>query len=214
VKGGRFITHMKKLRGVEQPLANFFASGVLALKEKLGPVLWQLPPMMKFNPEVIENFLLQLPHDTQDAAELASHHDERLEGRSYVFCDRKRRIYHAIEARNESFRNPDFFKLLKKHKVASVISHSSDAWAYFEEHTSDIVYVRLHGEGQLYAGGYGKKSLDSWAEKIRLWNKDKRTQGIYVYFDNDAKIKAPFDALSLVERVRDLLPTEAQKRAA
>src|SRR5205085_1062727 len=84
VKGGRFITHMKKLRGIEAPLANFFASGVLALKEKLGPILWQFPEQMRFDPERFEAFFDLLPRDTLEASRLAKKHDRRVEGRAYT----------------------------------------------------------------------------------------------------------------------------------
>src|SRR5437763_1828647 len=84
VKGGRFITHMKKLKDVEKPLANFFASGVLALREKLGPILWQFPPQFGFDAERFERFFEMLPRDMTAAAKLAKRHDERMKGRALV----------------------------------------------------------------------------------------------------------------------------------
>src|SRR4051794_16292034 len=81
VKGGRFITHMKRLRNIDAPLANFFASGPLLLKEKLGPILWQLPPMLKFDRDLLDSFFRMLPRDTKQAAALARRHDQRLDGR-------------------------------------------------------------------------------------------------------------------------------------
>src|SRR5215213_7942378 len=79
VKGGRFITHMKKLKDIEKPLANFFASGLLKLKEKLGPILWQFPPGFAFNEQRFSDFFELLPRTTKDAAKLAKKHDARLE---------------------------------------------------------------------------------------------------------------------------------------
>src|SRR5688572_4977386 len=116
VKGGRFITHMKKLVGVETALANFFASGVLLLGEKLGPILWQLPPMLGFDPDRIANFFDLLPRDTQAAAKLARLHDERLKGRSHVEADADRPIRYAMEVRHPSFKTPEFVALLRKHR--------------------------------------------------------------------------------------------------
>jgi uncharacterized protein YecE (DUF72 family) len=82
VKGGRFITHMKKLREVETPLANFFASGVLALREKLGPILWQLPPNLGYNNDRLEGFFNLLPRNTREASKLAKKHDDNLKKRA------------------------------------------------------------------------------------------------------------------------------------
>src|SRR3954466_13617496 len=83
VKAGRFITHMKKLRGVESALANFFASGLLALREKLGPILWQLPPSLGFDADRLRDFFDLLPRDTQAAARLARRHDDKLKARAF-----------------------------------------------------------------------------------------------------------------------------------
>src|SRR4051812_1380718 len=121
VKGGRFITHMKKLVNVDTALANFFASGVLALREKLGPILWQLPPMLSFSAERLANFFDLLPRDTRAAAKLAKKHDERLKGRSFTKADEERPIRYALEVRHPSFRTPQFVDLLRKHRVALVL---------------------------------------------------------------------------------------------
>jgi uncharacterized protein YecE (DUF72 family) len=199
VKATRFITHIRRLREIGGPLANFFASGLLALKEKLGPILWQFPPSMKFDPERFERFLKMLPRDTEEASVLAEQHDSWMtRERTYVESDRKRKLRHAIEVRHESFRDPAFFKMLKHHRCALVISHSTDAWPYFEELTADFIYARLHGEGELYSGGYGERALNQWARKIRAW---RETRSIYFYFDNDTKVRAPFDAIELAGKL-------------
>jgi len=83
VKGSRYITHMRRLRDVEAPLANFFAQGLLRFGAKLGPILWQFPPNFKFEPEVLEAFFELLPRTQMQAAELARKHDDRLQGRSW-----------------------------------------------------------------------------------------------------------------------------------
>jgi uncharacterized protein YecE (DUF72 family) len=217
VKGGRFITHMKKLVGVETPLANFFASGVLALGPKLGPVLWQLPPMLRFDPDRLAAFFDLLPRTTTEAAILAAGHDQRLEGRSWTQTDAERPLRHAVEVRHPSYCDERFVELLRAHDVALVVADTAGLWPDLEDVTSDFVYVRLHGAEELYVSGYTDAALDSWAAKIRCWHAGESPTGdrtvapalphrpegrdVFVYFDNDAKVHAPFDALSLAERL-------------
>ncbi len=199
VKGGRFITHMKQLRDVGQPLANFFASGLLALGPKLGPVLWQLPPRMRFDADRVGSFLDLLPRTTGAAAELAARHDERLDDRALTVTDADRPLRHAVEARHDSFRDPRFTALLRAHGVALVLADSAGTWPVFDEVTADVVYVRLHGADELYAGGYTAEALDAWATRVRAWRADGHD--VHVYFDNDAKVHAPYDAIALAERL-------------
>jgi uncharacterized protein YecE (DUF72 family) len=199
VKGARFITHLKQLRDVRIPLANFFASGVLALGPKLGPVLWQLPPRLRFDRERVEEFLGMLPRSTGAAAVLAGEHDERLDGRSWTETDADRPLRHALEVRHASFRDAAFTALLRAHDVALVASDSPGTWPYFEEVTAGFVYVRLHGDTELYTSGYAPETLDAWAARARTWLADGRD--VHVYFDNDAKVHAPFDAMALASRL-------------
>jgi uncharacterized protein YecE (DUF72 family) len=217
MKGGRFITHMKKLRDAQVPLANFFASGVLALKEKLGPILWQFPPNFGFDAERFETFFEQLPTDTEAAAELARRHDRKLKGPVLTETDRKRRIRYAVEVRHASFLTPAFFTLLRKHRIAFCFADSAGKWPYCEDVTSDFVYLRLHGAEELYASGYADSALDWWAARIRAWSggseppdarkilgqppRHSSGRDVYVYFDNDIKVKAPFDAMRLAEKL-------------
>ena len=217
VKGGRFITHMLKLKNVERPLANFFASGVLCLKEKLGPVLWQFPPQFGFNPERFEAFFKLLPRDTEAAAELAKGHDARLNGRSWTKADAKRRIRYAVEIRHPSFETPEFIDLLRRHDVAFCFADTAGRWPYAEDLTSDFVYARLHGDEELYVSGYDDAALDWWAERFRAWRegseppegrrlstkpaKKAKCRDVFVYFDNDVKVRAPFDAMGLAARL-------------
>jgi uncharacterized protein YecE (DUF72 family) len=199
VKAGRFITHMKKLKGVESAMANFFASGLLALGEKLGPILWQLPPILKFEPDRLEEFFEQLPRDTAAAAKLAKKHDAWLKGRVLVESDKRRPIRHAMEVRHESFKDPRFVELLGKHDVALVVADTAGKWPFMEDVTSDFVYVRLHGDEELYVSGYTESALDTWAARCRSWMKAGRD--VYVYFDNDVKVRAPFDAMALARKL-------------
>lgn len=154
VKAPRFITHIKRLRDIHKPLANFFASGVLELKEKLGPILWQFAPNFKFDAELFEAFLEQLPRDTEQAAALARQHDAHVNGHASLKASRKQPLRHAVEIRNESFIDPVFVRLLKRHNTALVIADTAGKWPYREDLTSDFVYLRLHGAEELYASGY------------------------------------------------------------
>jgi uncharacterized protein YecE (DUF72 family) len=188
------------LRGVGTPLANFFASGVLALGHKLGPILWQLPPRLKFDAERLTEFFGLLPRNTRSAAKLATQHDEKLTGDAYTKPGANRPIRHALEVRHPSFATEECVQLLKKHDIALVVADTAGKWPYLEEMTSDFMYVRLHGDEELYASGYSDEALECWAEKIRRWH-DEAHKDVYVYFDNDVKVKAPGDARSLAKKL-------------
>jgi uncharacterized protein YecE (DUF72 family) len=201
VKGTRFITHMKKLSDVEVPLANFLASGVLALEPKLGPLLWQLPPSLGFNADRMRAFFELLPRTTAQAAEVARHHDERItEDREHLTYDVDRPLRHALEVRHNSFATPTAVELTREHDIALVVADTAGKWPKFDEVTSNFMYVRLHGADELYVSGYTDTALDRWADKVIGW----LGQGLdtYVYFDNDAKVRAPYDAMGLIERLR------------
>lgn len=214
VKGSRFITHNKKLADVETPLANFLASGVLRLREKLGPILWQLPETFRFDAERVGRFLELLPHDTEAAARLARRHDERVEGRAWTEAAGRHRVRHALEVRHESFFCPEFVRIARRTGTALVFSHAAD-WPYAEELTAGFVYLRLHGGTVTYASRYD--DLDRWAERIREWRdgdepEDARritdwvppgrtARDVYVYFNNDCFARAPNDARRLARRL-------------
>lgn len=204
VKGGRFITHMKKLADVETPLANFFASGPLALGAKLGPVLWQLPPTLGLDAERLRHFFGQLPRTTTEAAALAARHDERVEGRAWLEPGVERPVRHALEVRHPSYLAPAFLELLREHEIAVVVADTAGKWPLLKHVTTDIAYVRLHGDTELYASGYSDQSLDEWADLLRGWA--EQGTDVHVYFDNDMKVRAPFDAMALAERLDDLGP--------
>ena len=227
VKGGRFITHMKKLRNVETPLANFFASGVLALREKLGPILWQLPPSLGFHAERLRTFFKLLPRDSAAAARLAKKHDGKIKTRAFAKIDKSRRLRYAMEVRHSSFMVPQFFELLREQNVAFVIADTAGKFPYAEDLTADLVYIRLHGAEQLYVSGYNDRALNWWAKRIELWRRGEQpsdakliterklepssprlrrevyqSRDVFVYFDNDAKVHAPFDAIRLAQRLK------------
>lgn len=200
VKGPRFITHMKRLREVETPLANFLASGVFNLRDKLGPLLWQFPPNFHFHPERFEAFLELLPHDLRAAARLARRHDSRLDGRAQLQIDANRPLRHAVEIRHDSFLDPAFSRLLRRYNVGFVVAETARRWPMSLEVTADFVYMRLHGDKELYRSGYSDKSLERWAGRIRAWQ--RKRLDVYCFFDNtDVKLRAPFDAQSLMKKL-------------
>ncbi|KAA9090012.1 DUF72 domain-containing protein [Microbacterium radiodurans] len=206
VKGSRYVTHMLRLRGVETALANFFASGVLALGDQLGPVLWQLPEREAFDRDVLEEFLAVLPRTMSAALALAERHDERLDGRAWLQIDEDRPIRHALEPRSETFGTPDAVAVLRRTGTALVVADTAGRWPRFDEVTADHVYVRLHGATDLYASGYTEAELATWAKRIRGWADgsdapDGRPRDVWVYFDNDARGHAPHDAVALAARV-------------
>jgi uncharacterized protein YecE (DUF72 family) len=200
VKGGRFITHMKKLAGVEVALANFFGSGVLALGHKLGPVLWQLPPTLGFDATRLAAFFALLPRSTDEAAWLARRHDARLKDRAFVTAVWDGPVRHALEIRHASYLTPAFPALLREHAIALVVADTAGKWPLIREVTTDFGYVRLHGDAELYTSGYTDAALSTWAATIRGWT--EAGHDVFCYFDNDVKVRAPFDAMSLADKLR------------
>lgn len=216
VKGPRFITHMKRLKDVRIPLANFFASGVFNLRNKLGPILWQFPPQMRFDRNRFTDFLDMLPADTRAALRLARGRDARLKGRARLAIDSVRPLRHAIEIRHESFLDSEFVALLHTHNVALVVAETARRFPMPQDITADFVYVRLHGDKQLYQSGYSDRALERWAERLRTWHsggdvdgdkivgarKHAKARDVYCYFDNtDVKLRAPVDAQTLMNKL-------------
>ena len=216
VKAPRFITHMKKLADVRTPVANFLASGVLALGPKLGPVLWQLPPTLGYDPDRLAAFFDLLPRSTAAAAALSEEHDERLDGRAWTTTDADRPLRHVLEVRHATFETPSFVDLMRAHDIGIVVSDADGRWPVIEDVTSDLVYLRLHGDKELYASGYDDESLDRWAARVQVWADGgepadaKRLAGpvdpvtgrdVFVYFDNDVKVRAPYDSMALAARL-------------
>ena len=136
VKISRFITHIKRLKNTEEPIANFMARARL-LKEKLGPLLYQLPKNMKRDDQTFENFIQILPVDS---------------------C-------HVFEFRHDSWFNDKVFSLLRKYRVGFCI-YDMPGFSTPIMATSDIAYIRFHGSQQLYGGCYPEKELEGWAERI------------------------------------------------
>jgi uncharacterized protein YecE (DUF72 family) len=194
VKGGRYVTHMLRMRAVGPALANFFASGILLLGEKLGPVLWQLPERVVFDARELDEFCAQLPRTQHEAVILASRHTDKVaEFEAPPPADR--RIRHALEPRHPSFDSEECATILHRHNVALVVADSAEKWPMLTRVTADFVYVRLHGSPELYASGYGPERLAEWAGRVREWTEGVRDA--FVYFDNDARGFAPYDAQTM-----------------
>jgi uncharacterized protein YecE (DUF72 family) len=217
VKGPQFITHMRRLKDVNVALANFFASGILRLGRTFGPILWQLPANFKYDRARLESFFKLLPRDTEAAGKLARRHDNRLKTRAWTKPLEKSPIRHAMEIRHASFATPEFVELLRRHDVALVCADSLE-WPRLMDVTSDFVYCRLHGSEELYASGYDEASLEEWADRAVSWARGEdpanadfagkprkgksRKLDVFIYFDNDKKVKAPADAQRLMELVK------------
>jgi uncharacterized protein YecE (DUF72 family) len=218
VKGSRFITHTKRLADATVPLANFFASGVLRLDDKLGPFLWQLPASFRWDAARVDRFLATLPRDFEAAARLARRHDRRLRAPAWLGFDTNRRLEHALEVRHESCLCAEMVRVLRRHRVALVFSHTGGRWPYAEELTAGFVYLRLHGPGRLYASDYDASARERWVRRIEAWRDggqpdDARTvtgrppprrqaRDVWVFFDNTDKLHAPRDAEALIARLR------------
>ena len=219
VKGPRYLTHMLRLREPDHALANFFASGLLQLGPKLGPILWQLPPGMKYDEALLEEFFSKLPADTDAALALGRRRERsRMTGRSSLSAPSHHRLHHTLEVRHESFATARFVRQLRRHGIALVIADTARRFPYAEDITAGFVYLRLHGDVELYASGYTGPALDRWASRIRCWAagtepddarkisdlapKPRKSRDVYCYFDNDAKVHAPFDALELKRKLQ------------
>lgn len=217
VKGPRYVTHLRRLRDVELPLANFFASGVLRLAEKLGPVLWQLPPNFTYDEQRLEAFFELLPRTTTDALKLAKRREARMKGRDWLEADADRPLRYAMEIRHESFRTQHFIDQLRRHRIALCVADTAGKWPYMEDITADFIYCRLHGDEQIYVSGYTDDALDTWAGRIEHWRSGgesdsaarvsdkpaprRKSRDVYVYFDNDVKVRSPYDAIGLARRL-------------
>jgi uncharacterized protein YecE (DUF72 family) len=215
VKGPRFLTHMLKLTRLETPLANFFASGVLALGDKLGPILWQFPERFAFDPARLIPFFEMLPRTTREAARLGARHDQRLRAAPHLDAGRDRPIRHAMEIRHGGFRDPAFIGLLRRYGIALVCADTVD-WPLLMDVTADFVYCRLHGSTELYKSRYSDADLDRWAGRARAWSRgetmtdgtfvtpplaDGRPRDVFVFFDNTDKLEAPGNARGLMDRL-------------
>ncbi|MGH6769612.1 MAG: DUF72 domain-containing protein [Xanthobacteraceae bacterium] len=192
LKGPQFATNRRVLAEAGSSIERFFASGVLELESKLGPVLWQMAPFKKFEPDDFEAFLALLP--------------PRVDGKV---------IRHVVEVRHESFVTPAFIDLLSKHSVAVVLVDSAKH-PLFADVTSDFVYARLQRTEEKVKTGYQSAVLDAWAKRARVWEDggapddlqaiggppSKAMRDVFIYMISGAKVRAPAAAMALIERLK------------
>jgi uncharacterized protein YecE (DUF72 family) len=211
VKGPQFITHIKRLNDIEAPLGNFFASGVLALGARLGPIVWQLPPTLKFDAMKFDAFFSLLPRTADEALAVARKNDGKVKGEPHLDATGVTRVRHALEVRSETFAVPEFVELMRHHNVAHVIADTQD-WPYLDV-TADFVYGRLQGAPG--ADRYDESQLDRWAARARAWADGKpMTDGptiapppkavprdVELHFVSTDKEHAPGNAMALMRRL-------------
>jgi uncharacterized protein YecE (DUF72 family) len=175
VKGPRFATHRKDLTTAGPSIERFLASGVLELRAKLGPILWQFAPFLRFDETGFEAFLALLPHE--------------IEGQ---------RLRHVVEVRHASFAEPAFPELLRRHHVAVALV-DDEKFPALDHVTADFVYARLRRSVMEEETGYPADALAAWAARAREW----RGGGLdcFIYFINGAKVRAPAGAAALLDRL-------------
>lgn len=218
LKGNKFITHVKRLKDPREPLGSFLGSGLLRLREKLGPILWQLPPLMTFDEERLRTFVSILPHDAWSLAAFAAKHSSLDAERMDLQVDENRPVRHAIEFRNESFVTPRFVDILREHNVAMVIADEASKFPSGDDVTADWVYIRLHGERVGRESGYTPEEIKAWAAKARVYAAGGEPAGarriggparpagggrdVFIAFDNtEIKRRSPVNARQMSEEL-------------
>jgi len=170
-----------------------------------------------------------LPRDTDQASALARRRDAKVKGRARISFGPVRPLRHAMEIRNDSFIDPSFVALLRKHRVALVIADTAGKWPQYEDVTADFVYIRLHGDEELYRSAYMEGALTRWAKRIRRWSEGgepsdgrrmvdqaavvRRSRDVFCYFDNTDKVEAPRNALRLMKKLDIAWPSQPRSKA-
>lgn len=190
LKAPRFATHRRVLAEAGDSIERFFASGLLALGDKLGPINWQFATTKQFDAEDFDAFLRLLPKEA--------------EGRA---------IRHAVEVRHESFRHPEFVSLAREHGVAVVVAGDSDH-PQIADITAPFVYARIMGTVESEAIGYSDQALDAWASRAKAWasgntpddletiarsTKEPASRDVYLYVISGDKVRNPAAAMALIE---------------
>ncbi|MGV3551600.1 DUF72 domain-containing protein [Rhizobium sp.] len=193
LKGSRFTTNRKELALAKESVERFIGSGILELRDKLGPINWQFMETKKFQPEDFEAFLECLPAS--------------VEGR---------KLRHAVEVRNDSFAAPDFIELARKHNVA-VITAGDSKFPQIADATADFVYLRIMGTDEKHKKGYSEAELDAWAARAKAYAaggvpddlrqaSDKQARAerrdVYLYVISGHKELNPAAAMALIERLK------------
>jgi uncharacterized protein YecE (DUF72 family) len=191
LKGPRFTTNRRVLAEAGESVERFLTSGVLELKDKLGPINWQFAPTKKFDPEDFEAFLELLPGS--------------VEGR---------KMRHAVELRHDSFKTPEAAALARKHGVAIITACDSD-YPQIADITAPFVYARIMGTVDKEKTGYSAKALDQWAKRAQAWASGgapedldlvappakKEPRDVFLYVISGAKHRNPAAAMALIERL-------------
>jgi len=192
VKGPRFATHRRDIAAAGASVDRFLGGGVLELRDKLGPILWQFPPTTRFDESDFAAFLALLP--------------QTIDGRA---------LRHVVEVRHESFADARFIALLRRHRVAAALV-DSDKHPMLADVTADFVYARLRRTVASEPTGYPPAALDAWAERFRLWSAggepgdlprrhpepgSAAARDCFVYFISGAKERAPAAAEALLQRL-------------
>jgi uncharacterized protein YecE (DUF72 family) len=194
VKGTRFSTNRRILAEAGPSVERFVNSGIIELKEKLGPINWQFLPTKQFDPKDFEAFLKLLPSS--------------LEGRA---------LRHVVEVRHPSFRTPDFIALLRSYKVATVLT-DKESFPEIPDVTAPFVYARLQRASEKIETGYAPKALDEWVKRARLWSQGStpsdleavgaaeksppKSRDVFIYMINGFKPKAPAAAMALIAKLK------------
>jgi uncharacterized protein YecE (DUF72 family) len=200
LKAPKYMTHVLRLKDVEESLSTFLASGVLCLKEKLGPILWQFPPHLSYKDSRFEEFAKILPKNSQDAASVSRSYNQRVLKEAFTEAVSDFPIRHAFEVRHPSFENPEFLAMLKHYQIAAVFVDSCKQKPIFKESTSNFVYYRMHGDEAQLKEGYPLTRLKKIAYDLQSWTEKKQDQpakDVYLFFNNDVKVHAPQDAVKL-----------------
>ncbi|TKC79229.1 DUF72 domain-containing protein [Trinickia terrae] len=192
LKAPRFATHRRVLAEAGESIERFFASGVMRLKQKLGPINWQFATTKQFDADDFAAFLELLPRE--------------VEGQS---------VRHAVEVRHDSFKHPDFIALARRHEVAVVIAGDSQ-YPQIADLTAPFVYARIMGTAETEAQGYSGAALDLWAERARQWAAGGSPDGletvagaprkaskrdVYLYVISGFKVRNPAAGMAIIERL-------------
>lgn len=203
IKGPQLVTHIRRLKNCRQELANFFASGPLALGDRLGPFVWQLPPNLAFDPESFAAFLDMLPKNVEQYLSLAGEADG-AKAEPYLDASDVGTIRHAIEPRHPSFDHVDANALFTRHNVARVIADTTENPS--RKLTADFAYCRLQGPAREDATGYDEADISNWAKTIAGWRDAGRD--VFAYFVHEDKLHAPHNAIALRKALGIILPTD------
>lgn len=192
IKGPQVVTHIKRLKDCDRALAAFFASGPLALGDRLGPFIWQLPPNLAFDAETLAGFLASLPRGIDQYLALAAA-AESSKAPPYLETHGLTHFRHALEARHPSFDTPEADAVLRQHNVARVIADTPDNPR--RDLTADFAYCRLQGPARRDATGYTPADIADLAATLSRWRDEGHDA--YAYFVHEDKLHAPANAMAL-----------------